>query len=106
MNIPKSCEICKYGNTFDLSVDDLCTYCYITGIQQDWCDFPNRLDKTLRMHGCPLPDLTDEQIEITNKRITETKNRRKIIYRLIHGKTKLIRKRNLGRARKCADESI
>jgi hypothetical protein len=52
--MPKACGKCEYGITYDLSIDDLVTKCKLTNCEQDWCDFPNRNDGTLRMFGCPL----------------------------------------------------
>lgn len=100
MNIPISCGKCRYGNTFDMSIDDLCTYCMVLGYSSDWCDFPNRRDDTLRMRNCPLPNLTKEQIEIAEIRLKEYRLKKIIRNRIFFGKTKLIKKRNLGRARK------
>ena len=54
-SIPVSCGACEYGKTFDMSIDDLCTYCSLLLKTQDWCDFPKRKDGTLRMDGCPCP---------------------------------------------------
>lgn len=106
ITIPQSCYYCKYGNTFDLSVDDLCTYCMVLNEHQDWCDFPNRKDKSLRMYGCPLPNLTELQIAIAEKRLKEIILINKVINKIYHGKTKLIRKRNLSRAKRLAKYKI
>jgi hypothetical protein len=64
---------------------------------EDWCDFPNRKDGTDRMKNCPLPNLTKEQIIIAEKRLEELNLKKKILNKFRYGKTKLIRKRNLGR---------
>lgn len=100
MNIPVSCGKCRYGNTFDISIDDLCTYCRILGTSEDWCDFPNRPDGTLRMHNCPISNLTKEQMLIGEKRIVEDKKKAQLLYRYYHGRTVKIRKRSLGRLKK------
>lgn len=97
MNIPKSCGRCRYGNTYDLSVDDLCTYCFILGYEEEWCEFPNRRDNTIRMGRCPLPNLTEKQIKVAEDKINTHKQKKKIAYRVANGKTKLIRKRNVSR---------
>ena len=52
--IPITCGKCEHGTTWDMSVDDLITVCKLINRKQDWCDFPNRADNTLRMFGCPL----------------------------------------------------
>ena len=64
IEIPTSCGRCKYGRTYDLSVDDLVTKCFITGHSQDWCDFPRSSD---RMYGCPLPNVSDGQLARAKK---------------------------------------
>lgn len=97
MNIPSSCGKCKYGNTFDLSIDDLCTYCMVLGCSGDWVDFPSREDGTHRMRYCPLPSLTNEQIVVAEKRLGTYNLKKGLIHRALHGKTKLIRKRNWSR---------
>lgn len=95
MNIPKSCGICRYGNTYDMSVDDLFTYCYVLDYGKDWCDFPNRADNTLRMRGCPLPDITDKQFKMAEHKIEIHEKKRKYAKKMMKGKTKLIRTRNI-----------
>lgn len=102
MNIPTSCGSCQYGNTFDLSVDDLCTYCFILDQEEEWCNFPNRKDKTLRMRGCPLPNITKEQLKQANNKIKIHKLKERVLYKAIKGRTKLIRKRNVSRLKKIA----
>lgn len=52
--IPISCGRCEYGEIWDMSVDDLVTVCELLRCQQDWCGFPDRIDGTIRMFGCPL----------------------------------------------------
>ena len=56
-NMPLTCSHCEHGHTYDLSVDDLVTYCRLTKRSQDWCDFPDREDETIRMSGCPLKEV-------------------------------------------------
>ena len=94
MEIPISCGACRYGYTFDLSVDDLCTYCTATGDTRDWCDFPHREDKTYRMWSCPLPEMTRLQYERAMKEKSIGKHILKLKNKMMHGKTKLIKKRN------------
>lgn len=100
MSIPNSCGSCKYGRTHDMSIDDLYTTCYILGYGEDWCSFPNRGDGTLRMDSCPLPDITSQQIKVAQERIKEYKFRQGLWNKIRFGKTKLIKKRNLARAKK------
>ena len=97
MNIPSSCGKCKYGETFDLSVDDLCTYCVALGYGGDWTDYPHRQDGTVRMKDCPLSDLTNEEVIIINKKLARYNLEKGLVNIALHGKTKLIRKRNWGR---------
>lgn len=108
MNIPISCGSCKCGVTKDMSVDDLITHCYITGFEQDWCDFPNRKDGTDRMYGCPLPNVTVDQfnkaVQTIKNETERIKKNRKIFFRRSRGKTKLIKKRNQARWRKIIKE--
>ena len=100
MQIPVSCGKCKYGETFDLSVDDLCTICFISKQSSDWCDFPERNDGTTRMEDCPLPNVSQRQIQRAEKMLKRRKQMYGIIRRIYRGKTYRIRKRNLSRARK------
>ena len=97
MNIPKSCGECKYGHTYDMSIDDLCTKCMVTNYKSDWCSFPNRSDGTHRMRGCPLPNLTDNQIKVAEVRLKRYTTMRILLKKALKGKTKLIRKRNWSR---------
>ena len=103
INIPNSCGKCKYGNTYDLSIDNLCTYCYVLDYSQDWCDIPRMQDGTMRFRECPLPNLTNKQVKMADNKIETHKAKRKFAHRMIHGKTKLIRKRNESRLMKLAN---
>lgn len=100
MNIPKSCGGCKYGYTYDMSIDDLRTHCFVLNYGEDWCDFPNRIDYTSRMRGCPLPNLTEDQIKIAKEGLEKYKLQKKMLKKALDGKTKLIRKRNWSRIKK------
>jgi len=92
---PKSCDICRYGRTWDSSVDDLNTHCFILGYTQNWSDdFPRG---SLRMRDCPMPHLTDEQIRVGEKKLEVQKLKELLVQRMIYGKTKLIKTRNLSR---------
>lgn len=104
MNIPISCGKCKYGNTRDMSIDDLNTFCFILGYDEDSCDFPNRRDGTRRMRGCPLPKLMDEQVKMAEQRLEAHKLKKVLFRKMLKGKTKLIRKRNASRLIKLSEK--
>ena len=97
MNMPNTCGRCKYGETFDLSVDDLCTYCIILGYEGDWVDFPNREDGTSRMQNCPLDSMTGKEITVIDKKLKRHNLERRLVDKALRGRTKLIRKRNWSR---------
>lgn len=99
-NINGICGECKYGITKDMSIDDLTTHCFISHIDNDWCDMKWDINQNLKTTHCPLNNASQIQKDKAIQEIKQIKDNQKMFYRSMNGRTKLIRKRNISRVMK------